>query len=555
MRHRFYVVFLMGCLLSVVGCASETEDALPEPIEGGAPSSEAYLEDAAARYEAGEYAEAAALARAGLMGATAFRVTPELLYLIGASELALGNEEEAALSLDLLMYYYPRRWAVLPERERFTAVVEDWRTRTSHGLAGRGSGPGTPFGIEGSEEPGASAATQYVSGNPHPNPLVTNVFYETDIYQTLADISSQVGIPIIGAEGLRGYITMEFIDLPLEECLRRLAVPLGLGYRWMDGYYLVGVADPGDPGSVLLSEVVEIRPRHLLAKDALKMLPEGYGQYVRFDATGGNTLSVAGPPEVLRAFLRDLAIIDRPPQQVMIEALVVEVDSDMAREWGIDWGVLGTTNGDIFRIAKLTPALIDSAFIGQLLQTGVDLFGGVASVRVAVRALEASGGASVKANPHVATLDGQEARIRVGTEAYYSLLSGSVTYAYYTLEKIATGTTLRITPYIMDSSEIVTDISVEVSDVRSFGVDDLPVTSVREVETTARVDNGESVIIGGLLAERERTEENRIPILGRIPIIGGLFGYTSIEKEESEMFVLVTPHIMIHPTELASLIQ
>ena len=84
---------------------------------------------------------------------------------------------------------------------------------------------------------------------------------------------------------------------------------------------------------------------------------------------------------------------------------------------------------------------------------------------------------------------------------------------------------------------------------------DLPVTSVREVETRARVGNGESVMIGGLLLETERTSENRVPFLGRIPLLGALFGYTSVEKGQSEMFVLVTPYIVIHPAELAGLLE
>jgi type II secretory pathway component GspD/PulD (secretin) len=176
-------------------------------------------------------------------------------------------------------------------------------------------------------------------------------------------------------------------------------------------------------------------------------------------------------------------------------------------------------------------------------------------IRATISALEAGGSAKIKANPRVATLDGQEARIRVGSEAYYTLLSGSVTYSYYTLEKIATGIVLKITPYTGNGGDIVADISVEVSDVRGSGANDLPVTSVREVQTRARVGNGETLVLGGLFSESDRQVENRIPLLGRIPILGWFFGQTTVEEASNEVVVLVTPYILIDSRELSALLD
>ena len=531
-------------LVVLSGCAAQAplrEDA--EVALGQREKAEVNLAMAASMLREGEYAEASELLRGILEGNTPYRIMPDLLYLLGRVELAAGNMDRAALSLHLLREYYPRKWLTLPDRAEL-AVTADEHVPKSMGSAFAG--------LPSSGAPGLVASAD--DDRPR-GARITNLFYETDILQVLSDVSAQTGVPIFAAKGVRGLVTAEFDDLPLEECLGRLAVPLGLGYKWMEGYYLVGVVDPRDSGSILMTETIEVRPRHLLAKDIARLLPLSYERYVRTDAVGGNILTLTGPPEIRSSFLRDLAAVDRPPRQVMIEVLVVEVNSDLTREWGIDWEILGSEGGATFRLAKLLPAVMDSSFIGALLHTGIGGAGAVTDVAVAVRALEANGAAHVRANPRVATLDGQEARIRVGTEAYYSLLSGSVSYAYYTLQKIATGITLRITPYVGESSEITTDIFVEVSDVRASGANDLPVTSVREVETRAYVGNGESVVIGGLLSEVERTKENRIPILGSIPFLGALFGHTSVEKEQSEMLVLVTPHVMIHPTELAGLLE
>ena len=91
-------------------------------------------------------------------------------------------------------------------------------------------------------------------------PLITNVFYETDIREALAAISSQSGINIIPDQTVSGFISIELTDVPFEECLRRLLAPLGLTFRKMIGYYLVGSATPDNPSFPLLSTLELIVP-------------------------------------------------------------------------------------------------------------------------------------------------------------------------------------------------------------------------------------------------------------------------------------------------------
>ena len=552
-----HLPFVTGltCLLVLAGCAAQEPRALiGDGASGASDRVEDRVEAAVASMEEGGYAEASELLRGGLQSVASYRIMPELLYLLGQSELQSGDRERAGLSFSLLRRYYPRRWDVLPDRAHLAALADEFESDPTRG-AGLAMSSVEVVESSTAASPADNAAGSSVPGSEVANVRISNLFYMTDISEVLTDVSAQAGVPIVTAVGVRGLVTAEFDEVPLEDCLSRLVTPLGLSYKWLDGYYLVGEGDPGKPGSMPLTETVEVRPRHLLAADVPEKLARSYSQYVRVGGDGGNTMTVTGSSELLRRFMRDLAAIDHPPRQVVIEALVVEVSSDLTREWGIDWEILGSDGGTTFRFSKLVPALMESSFIAQILDTGIDGLNAVSDVSAALRALEVAGGANIRANPSVATLDGHEARIRVGTEAYYSLLSGSVTYAYYTLQKIATGITLTITPYVGASSEITCDISVEVSDVRASGSNDLPVTSVREVETRARVGNGESVVIGGLLSETHRKKENRIPILGSIPLLGALFSHTSIEKGESELLVLITPHIVIHPTELTGLLE
>jgi type IV pilus assembly protein PilQ len=548
-RARPLAVVWLASLLLLAGCAAQRPQALVQDGSSDARDAvEETIKAAATSMDEGDFDHASELLRGELRTAASYHYMPEILYLLGQSELQGGDGHKAGLSFRLLRQYYPRRWEALPDRAELAALADESENGTVSFPAV--AEIGTTQSSTGSTSPSSTADSEFA------DVPISNLFYMTDISEVLMDVSSQAGVSIAATAGVRGLVTAEFDDVPLESCLDRLVTPLGLTWRWMDGYYLVGEANPDDPGSTPLTITVEVRPRHLLAAEAAEKLPLSYSRYVRVGAVnGGNTLSVTGSPDLVKKFMRDLASIDQPPRQVVLEAMVVQVGSDVTREWGIDWNVLGTDDGTTFRLAKLAPAVTDSSFIGQILNADVGGLDGVESIGAAVRALEESGDANVKANPRVATLDGQEAKIRVGTEAYYSLLSGSVSYAYYTLQKIATGVTLTITPYVGASSEITSDISVEVSDVSASGPNGLPVTSVREVETRARVGNGESVVIGGLLSETQRTTGNKIPLLGSIPLLGGLFGHTRIENVKSELLVLVTPYIMIHPAELAGLLE
>jgi type II secretory pathway component GspD/PulD (secretin) len=193
--------------------------------------------------------------------------------------------------------------------------------------------------------------------------------------------------------------------------------------------------------------------------------------------------------------------------------------------------------------------MVDSALFAEMVKTGEESDGLIFDLKLALRALSVKDKARVRANPRLTTQDGREATIRIGEEAYYSLLSGSAAYPYFTLEKIETGISLRIVPYVGRNGEITTDIELLVSDVAGVGASNLPVTTVRSVNTEVLVSNGQTIGIGGLVTEEKREGSHGIPFLADIPILGYLFGYNTWTTEETEVVVLITPHILLDPRE------
>jgi type II secretory pathway component GspD/PulD (secretin) len=531
--------------LLVLSCASHKPLIAPSgTLEAPNRAADNFFEEATALFTAGEYDSAANVLRSIGQDGYAYYRMDEVLYWIGRCRLAGGNPAKAKRAFDTLLDYYPQSRAGFEELEIMMRAAEDSLSR--HPELYQESTPG--------EETGSSPLAL---GSPNHNstgggayegqPRVTNVFYEADVRQALADISAQTGVSIVPDAFVNGYVTVEFSNTPLESALDRLLSPLGFTYRKVGDYYLVGAASVDNPSFPLLTQTKVITPDYLSAAEVKNLLPSNYDKYLRMDP-GGNTLTIAAPLPIVKKFEEDLASVDLPRRQVMIEALVVQMSDDARRSLGLDWRYIGSEGDKVFRIAKHFPAGFDSNFVAEFFR-----FKNAFDLRVALRALAATGKAKIRANPRVATIDGHEAEIRIAKEIYFSLVQGSVNFPYFTLEKIPTGITLKITPHVGESCEITTDIWAEVSDVVGVALNELPVTNVRTVDTRISVMNGETIGIGGLVMEREEKETNRIPILGDIPFLGTLFGHTTTVKEESEIVILIIPHILISPAVFETL--
>ncbi|MCK4605818.1 MAG: hypothetical protein KAU35_00840 [candidate division Zixibacteria bacterium] len=382
--------------------------------------------------------------------------------------------------------------------------------------------------------------------------LITNVFYDADVREILQTMAAQCFVNIIADGTAFGILSIELVDVPLEEAMRRVLVPLGLTFRWLDGYYLVGSPHPDNPSFPLLTETVLYRPNFIKAVDVPNLLSTFYTPFLRVNKET-NTLSLSASPELIERIKVDLAEIDIPPRQVMIEALITETSSDVSRQLGLSWGLAGAGGSrgrDSLRIGAYPSARGDSAYLTEpdrfsmfFQRVAIEASDWVGDFRVKLDALVHDGLATIRANPRVATLEGNKAGIFIGREEYFSIVTGSVSYAYARLEVIKTGISLTITPYVSDDGFITLEVEPEVSDVIGSGSAGLPVTNKRTVTTKVRVAEGETVVIGGLLVKNRIEIKRKVPLLGSIPILGYLFRHTDTEVEESEITVLITPRL------------
>ncbi|HOU35921.1 MAG TPA: TonB family protein [Candidatus Omnitrophota bacterium] len=376
-----------------------------------------------------------------------------------------------------------------------------------------------------------------------PVPTVNNSFFETDIREVLRDISAQTGVKIVPDETVQGSISIELWGVPLEDALRLVLSSGNYSFREMpEGYYLVGLCTPNSPSFNKLSVTDFFQPSYLKAKELQSLISEFYSPYIHVNEDI-NTITITAAPEVVARLKKDLATLDRPPRQVMIEALVIEISEIDSTALGIAWGPMYSTG---FNINMPANEATYSKVSGTSAAKTTTISGTLSNDVIArINTMVARGKAKVKANPRVATLEGKQAELSVGTEEYATIEVGSQGNRYSTLQSISSGVILRITPYLDDKKQITVKIAPEVSEVTAQSAEGLPVITKRTALTTLRVDDGQTIAIGGLIQEQKSESTNKWPILGHIPLIGpALFQHKVTSVQNKEVIILITPRIL-----------
>jgi TonB family protein len=377
-----------------------------------------------------------------------------------------------------------------------------------------------------------------------PVPSVNNSFFETETREVLRDISAQTGVKIVPDETVQGAVSIDFKNVPLETALQLILSSGNYSYKWMpEGYYLIGLCTPNSPSFNLLSVTDYFQPKYLKARELQSLLSEFYAPYIHVN-DDINAITITAAPAVVARVKEDLGKLDRAPRQVMIEALVIEISTDLNKALGIAWGPMFESG---FKVNMPAQEYSYSKVTGDSPSKTTTITGLLSADVVArINAMIAKGNAKVKANPRVSTLEGKQAEISVGTDEYATIESGPASNRYSTLQSISSGVILRITPYLDDKRQITVRIAPEVSEVTGrFSTTGLPVISKRTALTTLRVDDGQTIAIGGLIQEQKSETTNKWPVLGSLPLVGpALFQHKVSNVSNKEVIILITPHIL-----------
>ena len=278
-----------------------------------------------------------------------------------------------------------------------------------------------------------------------------------------------------------------------------------------------------------------------------------------------NALVVIAEPAQVRTIENIVRQLDQPRAQVLIHAAIVEISGDINEALGVQWGVNGgdVKGGVTFPGAGSTIAGILGSEGNLKLPEGAALKIGSDRFSVLVTALASNARNNLLSTPSLLTLDNQQAEILVGqnvpfkTGSYTTSSSGSDN-PFTTVERKDVGISLKIKPHINEGSTLRLEVEQENSEiaptVSGLSTDDL-ITNKRSLKSTILADDGEIIVIGGLIKDSVRTVESSVPYLGRIPLIGGLFRSSKDTHTKTNLMVFLRPTIVRSKQNLAEITE
>jgi type II secretory pathway component GspD/PulD (secretin) len=356
-----------------------------------------------------------------------------------------------------------------------------------------------------------------------------------ELLGTLARVAG-VGIIVDDTVGRREgdkftsrLLTINLTNKNVDEIIGYICTAYGLSHSHVGNVYMISEGIPKNPSSYLMSDIDSVTTEYVVSSEAKSLLPEFLQAHVKVNE-GKNAVVFSAPPEVLAKFREDIKQFDVPASQIMIDVLMVEFTESAAREQGFDllWANAGRS-------------LATSSGVGEVVYHVVNTLPNEFST--ALRALEEKGGARVHANPRIATVSGQKASIFVGQQRY--LREPIQMPDYSNLNYIDAGIKLDMTPWTGGGGEIISDIAAEVSVMSAPDpITRLPEKSTRRVTTQVRVKQGETIIIGGLTQRELQSTKTKIPVLGDLPLIGGLFRSQIKSETNTELVIFITPRML-----------
>jgi general secretion pathway protein D len=281
-----------------------------------------------------------------------------------------------------------------------------------------------------------------------------------------------------------------------------------------------------------------------------------------------NALIINAPPRMTRDMMGVIDKLDIRRAQVLVEAIIVEVTADKAAELGVTWAIdgsgsnaaIGVTNFPSTGpgVAQLAGAVGGTTIDPGLIPEGITL--GIGRIQdsgtnfaAILTALQGDANTNIISTPTIVTMDNEEAEIRVGQEVPFLTGSFSNTGAggsgsvnpFQTIQREEVGTSLKLTPQINEGSGVLLQIEQETSSISqgASGAVDL-ITNNRSISTSVFVEDTEILVLGGLIDDTVRESEQRVPVLGSIPVLGALFRSRSTEKMKTNLMVFIRPTIL-----------
>jgi type IV pilus assembly protein PilQ len=465
---------------------------------------------------------------------------------------------------------------------------------------------------------GASAQPQRYTGKP-----VTFNFQDVPVRTILQLVAEESGLNIVAADTVTGNLTLRLINVPWDQALDVVLRAKSLDKRrdgnvvWVAPQAEIAAFEQAreqarielDNKAELVNEMIAIN--YANAEEIAKLLTDGsksgqggggagQGQErgflsprgsVSFD-TRSNTLLVADTAKKVQAIRELVTVLDRPVDQVLIEARIVIAQESFARDIGARFGISGqesdvitsgsteSNRGYLNQVAANNAALaryeaeladfnagltttrptrptLTLPGFADVLNTSFSvapnsamaftILGNNLDLDIELQALQTEGRGEVVANPRVITANQREAVIKQGDEIGYVTVTGVGANATATVQFKEAVLELKVTPTITQDNRVFLNLAVKKDEIAGFiqaNGGEVPQITKREVTTAVLINNGQTVVVGGIYEFEKREDLSKVPFLGDIPGLGNLFRSKGRNSDKAELLVFVTPRIL-----------
>jgi len=406
-----------------------------------------------------------------------------------------------------------------------------------------------------------------------PEKLYTLSFRKADVHEILTILSRESKLNIIVDPDVRGEVTVDLKEVTLDKALVCLLAPLGLDYKREANLIRVSPikirtrmftlnylstkrgasgmvsgssgragegGETGGMGSFIKVETSDTVELWKEIEEGLKAISSGEGRLV-INKVSGSILATDFPQNLARIAQFLETIEGSAQRQVMIQTRIIEVTLSDEYQVGLNWAAFKV--GDFPILSQtINP-------VGKIFQIGISGH----NFSALLDAMSKQGKIDILSSPKVSTLNNQPAVIKVATEDVFwereSVSSAEGVISSGTPRWITVGILLKVTPQIGSDGLIIMDIHPSITEkvgesVSSTG-DIAPILDVRETSTVAKVRDGQTIVIAGLLQKKETKEIISVPFLGKIPLLGAIFRRTVKEKKKTELVIMLTPTLMV----------
>jgi len=409
-------------------------------------------------------------------------------------------------------------------------------------------------------------------------------FQNIEIRAVLQLIADFTGLNLVASDTVTGSVTLRLRNVPWDQALDIILKSKGLGMRQDGNVMMVGPQEEIAARERLelesLRQVEELAPlrtefiqvNYAKASDFAGLIQTGEASLLSERGTVSidertNTLIVQDVSVSLEAIRDMISKLDIPVRQVMIESRIVNADESFTRDLGVQFGYSKHTNqisqadGDLFgTVGGGLPGNTDyggttsfNTAGNENLMVNLPVAGATSTLGLAVgrigsyllqlelSALLAEGRGEDIASPKVITANQSEALIESGVEIpFQQATSSGATSVSFQKAVLA----LRVTPQITPDNRVLLDLDVSQDTRGSPDVQGVPPINTRNVATKVLVNDGETVVLGGIYNQVDRNSMDRVPFFGDLPYLGFLFKKNRVEKSRTELLIFVTPKIL-----------